>query len=137
MIVAVPLDLEERFSLHYGASRAVGLYQVDPSGAAVLKTWREEPVQKEPCGWAGWLAALGVRVILAGGMGAGAQKQFVACGIDVVTGAPEMEPGALVKAWLLGELSPGVNACEGGHHGHGAHGHHHDHAHGEGCGCGH
>lgn len=138
MIIALPLTERDTFSTHFGGSAKVGLFEVDPERRQVIGATADVPPIPEPCGWADWLGAQGVKVFLAGGMGAGAQERMRQAGIQVIVGVPPVAPIKLVGAWLDGTLAPGANACEGGHHGHG-HDHDHPHEHGahdhEGHGC--
>lgn len=140
MIIAIPLTENDEFSPHFGGSAKVALFEVDPARRAISRSTVVVPSFPEPCSWADWLAAQGVTLFLAGGMGGGARQRMAAAGIDVVVGVPAADPRALVQAWLDGKLTPGANACEGegSHHGHG-HGHHHhdDHHPAGGCSCSH
>jgi ATP-binding protein involved in chromosome partitioning len=59
-----------------------------------------------------WLAELGVKVVIAGGMGRRAQDLFRQSGIEVVVGAAGSEPRAIVKSFLDGTLDRGGNPCD-------------------------
>lgn len=139
MIIALPLTETNEFSPHFGGATRAGLFTVDQAKRQITQTEMQVPPIPEPCGWADWLGAQGVKVLLAGGIGRGAQERMAAAGIDVVPGVPGGVPALLVQAWLDGTLKPGPNDCEGGHHAHGPHHHHHHHGghdHGtNGCGC--
>lgn len=134
MNIALPLADDGTFSLHYGGSAKVGLYEVDLAAKKILRATCATPPAPEPCEWAPWLETQKVRVILVGGMGRGAQVCMAEHGIDVVPGLPAAEPRDLVQAWLDDRLIAGPNACNGGHseHGHHAHGEH-----GHPCHCSH
>jgi predicted Fe-Mo cluster-binding NifX family protein len=138
MIIALPLTENDEFSLHFGGSAKVGLFEVDRARRTISRTTAVVPPKPEPCGWADWLGTQGVTLFLAGGMGGGARQRMAATGIEVLVGMPAADPAALVQAWLDGKLVPGTNACEGegSHHGHGHH-HHDDHNPAGGCGCAH
>lgn len=133
MKIAVPLADDGSFSLHYGGASKVALFEVDQPGRRILHVAEVQPPEPEPCGWAGWLAHEQVNVILAGGMGRGAQMRMAELGILVQAGMPAAEPRALVQAWLNGAAAAGDNLCEGGHHGRDHEGHHGSH----GCSCSH
>ncbi len=120
MNIAIPLTDNGVFSLHYGSSAKVGLYEVDPLRRAILRSAEIVPPVAEPCEWDAWLGTRNVRILLAGGMGRGAQARMVESGIEVIAGLPAAEPQEIVQAWLEGRLVPGPNACEG-------HGKHHEH----------
>ncbi len=140
MNIAVPLADDGTFSLHYGGSAKVGLYQVDPAKRTILSATEIVPPAAEPCEWAAWLGNQKVNAILVSGMGRGAQMRMAELGIKVVAGLPAAEPRALVQAWIDGRIEAGPNACEGhgGHHGHGAHeGGEHHHHHDGNCHCSH
>jgi len=136
MILALPLTETSEFSAHFGAASHVGLIEVDETKKTMLKAWSEQPPSPEPCSWVDWLAAKGVSCFLAGGMGRGAQQRMAEAGISVIVGVPMATPQELVEAWLSGALTGGLNACEGGHHGHGEH-HHGNSNHSGGCHCSH
>lgn len=51
-------------------------------------------------------------MIITGGMGIKAQQLFANYGIQVITGAPGGSAEDIVKAWLLGTLATGENACD-------------------------
>lgn len=138
MKIALPLADDCSFSLHYGGSAKVGLYEVDAAARTILRATEAVPPDAEPCGWAAWLGSEKVNVILVGGMGRGAQMRMAEHGIEVIPGLPAAEPRVLVQAWLDGRISAGANACEGGHHGHGEHHYHHgEQGHdGHECHCG-
>ena len=133
MKIALPLTENNEFSPHFGGSAKAGLFEVDRTRRLIVRTTAVVPPEPEPCGWADWLGAQGVKLFLAGGMGRGAQQRMAGAGIEVIVGVPAAKPATLVQAWLDGQLVPGANACEGDNHHHGEHGHHHA---GD-CGCSH
>ncbi len=134
MKIAIPLTASDEFSAHYGAAARFAVYDVDPVRRTVMTKAVVEPQESEPCAWPPLLQAAGVEVILAGGMGRGAQVRMAEHGLTVVAGVPAAAPDALVAAWLAGQLSAGANTCDGS--GHGAHHHAGGHAHDEGsCHC--
>ncbi|QCQ22722.1 iron-sulfur cluster carrier protein MrpORP [Desulfoglaeba alkanexedens] len=59
-----------------------------------------------------WLANQGIKVVISGGMGQRAISQFAEQGIRVVTGAPVMDPDALLQKYLDGSLETGPNVCD-------------------------
>jgi Mrp family chromosome partitioning ATPase/predicted Fe-Mo cluster-binding NifX family protein len=59
-----------------------------------------------------WLGELGVNLVIAGGMGHRALDLFAENGIRVITGAPNLEPQALVQSYLAGSLTTGPNVCD-------------------------
>ncbi|WP_084442100.1 hypothetical protein OH491_19405 [Termitidicoccus mucosus] len=137
MNIAIPLTDNSVFSLHYGGSIKVGLYEVDPQKRLILSSSEIIPPLAEPCEWGTWLCTQEVRVLLAGGIGSGAQACMAESGIQVIAGLPAAEPRELVQAWLDGRLVAGPNACKehDGHHEHDEHhqGHSHGNAHHHCC----
>jgi predicted Fe-Mo cluster-binding NifX family protein len=134
MKIAIPLTDTNGFSSHYGGSAKFAVYDVDPARRVVQRRSIVTPSEAEPCAWPPLLHAEGVTVVLAGGMGRGAQQNMLNNGVEVVIGVPPAEPDVLVAAYLAGEIRSGVNACEGeGSHAH-DHGHHHE---GGNCQCAH
>jgi len=51
-------------------------------------------------------------MIIAGGMGASAQKLFAESGIQVLMGVPAETPDALVASFMSGTLHTGGNQCD-------------------------
>lgn len=137
MKIALPLTDSGEFSSHYGASAKFEIFELDLPRRTVLRRMIVVPTETEPCAWPPFLQAAGVQLVLAGGMGRGAQVRMAEHGIEVLVGVAPAAPDALIKAWLDGQVTGGANACEGeGSH----HGHHHDepgHHHAGGCGCSH
>ncbi len=70
------------------------------------------PPPHEPGVLPRWLGNLGVNLIIAGGMGQRAVGLFTEQGIDVITGAPNLEPEALIQQYLAGRLMTGPNICD-------------------------
>jgi predicted Fe-Mo cluster-binding NifX family protein len=135
MKIAIPLTATDEFSPHYGGSSKFAVVEVDPPTRTVRRRMIVVPPESEPCAWPPLLRAAGVDLILAGGMGRGAQVRMAEHGIKVLAGVPAAAPDELVAAWLEGRLVTGENACDG--QGDGRH-HHHDHQHhGEDCHCAH
>ncbi|MDI6852087.1 MAG: iron-sulfur cluster carrier protein MrpORP [Deltaproteobacteria bacterium] len=71
-----------------------------------------EPPPHEPGILPRWLGELGVDLIIAGGMGQRALSLFAEQGITVITGAPNLEPEALMRQYLTGSLMTGANVCD-------------------------
>ena len=70
------------------------------------------PPPHEPGVLPNWLHELGTDVIIAGGMGQRAVNLFAGKGIKVITGAPELEPEALVTSYLDNTLMTDANVCD-------------------------
>ena len=122
MKIAVPYENGEIFQ-HFGHTEAFKIY--DAEGGTVNHA---EVVPTNGSGHgalSGMLHALGVQVLICGGIGMGAQMALAEAGIRLFGGVMGDADNA-VEAYLSGDLSYDPNArCD-----------HHDHAHGEGHTCG-
>jgi len=110
MIIAVPM-VQGQLSMHFGHCQYFRLFEVDEN-KSIVKFEDKTPPPHEPGVYPTWLAEKKANVIITGGMGMKAQQLFDANGIQVVTGASAGSPEDLVKAWLLGTLATGENACD-------------------------
>lgn len=70
------------------------------------------PPPHEPGVLPRWICELGVRLVIAGGMGQRAIGLFRERGVEVITGAPPMDPATLVNSYLQGTLVTGANVCD-------------------------
>ena len=70
------------------------------------------PPPHEPGVLPAWLHDLGASVIIAGGMGGRAIDLFKQNSINVIIGAPALEPEELVKSYLNNTLATGANVCD-------------------------
>ena len=70
------------------------------------------PPPHEPGVLPAWLHDLGASVIFAGGMGGRAIDLFKQNSINVIIGAPALEPEELVKSYLNNTLATGANVCD-------------------------
>ncbi len=141
--VALPLDSTGGFSSHYGAATRFTVFAVDVLARRVLRQLTVVPEDSKPCAWPTLLRMAGVKLVIAGGMGAGAQEHMRENGLWVLVGARGREPEEIVQRWLEERLETGDNACRCDGAGHG-HDHDHEHSSGEhaahghgghGCGC--
>ncbi|SMC16473.1 Chromosome partitioning ATPase, Mrp family, contains Fe-S cluster [Desulfacinum hydrothermale DSM 13146] len=75
---------------------------------------REErtPPPHEPGVLPRWIAEQGVNLVIAGGMGQRAISLFQERGVQVLTGAPALDPETLVNSYLQGNLVTGANVCD-------------------------
>jgi predicted Fe-Mo cluster-binding NifX family protein len=118
MQIAIPLA-NGRLTEHFGHCQEFALITVDPQHKKILDNQRLEPPPHEPGVLPRWLAEQGAKLIIAGGMGGRAREMFQANGIEVVLGAPALDPQELVISYLEGSLEGGSNPCD---HDHSAHG---------------
>lgn len=130
MRVALPIA-EGKFSTHYGRAEALSLHEIDlEKGTASNLGLRLFPADGT-CSAAPWVAAQGVEILLAGGLGNGAAQGLGKAGVKVFAGIEETDPAKVLESFLAGvaqarELAPGESMCQGhdddhehGHHGEG------------------
>jgi ATP-binding protein involved in chromosome partitioning len=109
--VAVPVT-GGKLSQHFGHSESFALIQVDTGDRKILTKATVDAPQHEPGLLPQWLREKGADVIIAGGIGRRAQDLFTQNGIEVVCGAPEEAPEAVVTAYLEGTLQTADNICD-------------------------
>lgn len=129
MRLALPIA-EGKFSLHYGRASALSIHDVDlERGTSVPVGLLPFPAEGT-CSAAAWVAAQGVDVMLAGGLGGGAAQGLGKAGVQVLAGIREEDPSKVLASFLAGaaearRLAPGESLCEGhddddhDHHGEG------------------
>jgi ATP-binding protein involved in chromosome partitioning len=99
-------------SAHFGHCEYFALFDVDEANKKIISKTQLEPPPHEPGLLPRWLAEEGVTFVIAGGMGSRAQGIFAENRIQVVVGAPEIDPEAAVQEFLKGSLSTGDNTCD-------------------------
>ena len=107
--VAIPLA-EGRLCNHFGHCQQFAVIRVKEG--VIDGEELHTPPPHEPGVLPRWLGDLGVNLIFAGGMGQRALSLFAEQGIQVITGAPNLEPEALTKSYLDGSLMSGANVCD-------------------------
>ncbi len=123
-------SMGQEVSPHFGHCENFNLYDRETG------TWENLPSPGHQCGFLPtFLKNAGAGVVIAGGMGRGAQENCRRAGLEVITGASGSAKAA-VERYLAGELVSTGAVCdhdhEGGHH----HGEGHEcHGHGEGHEC--
>lgn len=125
--IAIPLANGE-LCMHFGHCEEFAVIEVDEAAKTIISTETLTPPPHEPGVIPRWIGSLGVKLVIAGGMGPMAQQLLAGQGIQVLAGASPAAPEELVKAWFAGTLACGVNVCDHGNesgHGHG-HGCHHN-----------
>jgi len=145
----VPLSTDMRIAIpteggvlagHFGRCQHFTFFDVKDSRVVYLS--QAQPPAHEPGVIPRWLAQQGAKMIIAGGMGVRAQQIFNQYGIQVLLGAPCLDPQAIVEKYLAGTLQTGENVCDSQGHGPGGgHGNCEDaggvgHGGGQGGGCG-
>ena len=113
MKIAVPVD-SGRVSAHFGHAEKFAIFEVNCSSNAIAGSSEAAPPPHEEGVLPEWLRDQGVNLIIAGGLGVKAQQLFGEMGIDVLTGAPNDEPAAVVMSHLDGTFKSGGNVCAQG-----------------------
>jgi len=109
MKFAIPLA-EGKLTAHFGHCQEFAIVDVEENqitGKEILV-----PPPHEPGVLPAWLHEKGASVIIAGGMGQRAIDLFQQNDIEVVVGAPSLEPETLVNSYLDKTLVPGGNVCD-------------------------
>jgi ATP-binding protein involved in chromosome partitioning len=109
-IYAVPTQ-DGVLCAHFGHCETFTLVEVKDGKEAAVKEVLESPPH-EPGLLPRWLADRGVKAVIAGGMGTMAQQIFNEGGVEVILGAPSVEPLQVVNQYLEGGLELGDNACD-------------------------
>ncbi len=103
-------------TMHFGHAKEFVL--IDVEGNKIKNKKVLEPPPHAPGVLPKWLKELDVEIIIAGGMGESAMQLFDECGIEVISGAPTIEPEKLIRHYLDKTLLTTFNACDhkgGGH----------------------
>ncbi|MDD2316807.1 MAG: NifB/NifX family molybdenum-iron cluster-binding protein [Desulfobacterales bacterium] len=111
MKIAVPLT-NGVLSAHFGHCEEFALLEIDKDQKTILGKTILKPPAHEPGVLPRWLGQLGVNVIIAGGMGKRAIEIFAENDINVLVGAVQEEAEKLVKDFLAGSLTAGINLCD-------------------------
>ena len=109
MKFAIPLA-EGKLTAHFGHCQEFAIVDVEENqitGKEILV-----PPPHEPGVLPAWLHEKGANVIIAGGMGQRAISLFQQNDIEVVVGAPSLEPETLVNSYLDKTLVFGSNVCD-------------------------
>jgi predicted Fe-Mo cluster-binding NifX family protein len=109
MKIAIPLA-DGKLTAHFGHCHEFALIEVE--GNKITKKETLVPPPHEPGVLPAWLHDLGASVIIAGGMGGRAIDLFKQNSINVIIGAPALEPEELVKSYLNNTLATGANVCD-------------------------
>jgi predicted Fe-Mo cluster-binding NifX family protein len=109
MKFAIPLA-DGKLTAHFGHCQKFALIEVEDNEIKTKET--HVPPPHEPGVLPAWLHSLGANVIIAGGMGGRAIDLFKQNSINVIIGAPALEPEELVKSYLNNTLVTGANVCD-------------------------
>ena len=111
MRIAIPVA-KGLLCQHFGHCEKFMMINVEDESKAITDRQELVPPPHEPGLLPRWLHEKGATMIIAGGMGASAQKLFKQNNIEVVTGAPSADPAIVVDEYLRGTLKTGKNACD-------------------------
>lgn len=111
MRIAIPLA-SEKLTMHFGHCERFALVDVDLTTKTILRREDVDAPPHQPGLLPVWLAARGVNMIIAGGMGQRAQQLFADRGIEVIVGVAAETPERLVGDYLTGTLQAGENVCD-------------------------
>jgi predicted Fe-Mo cluster-binding NifX family protein len=124
MRIAIPMS-GETFSPHFGRCDGIFLCELDP---ATKHIEQERLICRNATGCESlpnWLKDLAVDLVLAGGLGAGAQQRLTDLGIPFSPGHEGDTPQQVLQHYFAHPEGNLNNACAGHEHGHGDHEHHH------------
>ena len=111
MKVAVPVTSTNQVDGHFGHCEFYSIYNISPEGK-ISEIQTIPSVQGCGCksNIAGVLAADGVTIMLAGGIGGGAINVLNNAGIDVIRGC-EGDAAEVVKNYIAGSISDSGESC--------------------------
>lgn len=109
--IAIPI-VEGHLSAHFGHCEEFAIFDVDLEKKEIIGRETAPAPPHEPGLLPRWLGEKGVNVIIAGGMGASAQKLFAERGISVSIGAPADNPEKIVLSYMNNALKLGDNTCD-------------------------
>jgi len=126
MKIAVPVTSEEQIDGHFGHCESYSVFTITEKKEIAEKKRVQSP---QGCGCksdiASVLAADGVSVMLAGGIGGGAINVLNSSGIEVIRGCSG-NATEVVKLYLSGLVEDSGSSCHQ-HEAHQGHGHEHGH----------
>jgi predicted Fe-Mo cluster-binding NifX family protein len=111
MRYAVPVS-QGRLATHFGHCEQFFLFDVDDTTKEIKAKSAVQPPEHQPGVLPAFLADEGVSAVIAGGMGMRAQELFTQNRIQVILGAPEIDPEQAVLEYLDGKLVTGENICD-------------------------
>jgi len=111
MRIVIPVS-EGRLDPHFGHCRSFVLIDVEVEEQKILATTTMDAPPHEPGSLPIWIAEQGADLVLAGGMGGRAIQILADKGVEVIVGAPSIDPESVVRSYLAGEIGAGANACD-------------------------
>lgn len=121
MRIAIPMA-DGLLAQHFGHCEQFELIDVDDQAKSVVAR-KALPAPEHAHGvLPRWLHEQGAQVVIAGGIGQGAQSLLRQAGIEVLAGVESRTADDVIGAYLNGTLVSGVSSCNhGAHHGHNCH----------------
>lgn len=119
--LALPMK-EGCFSEHFGRCDGVYLCELDEATGQID---RPRAIRRDHAGCEHmpvWLSTLGVNVVVAGGIGAGAQQRLAQLNIRVAAGYAGTDPAEVIRQYIEQPAGGSANTCAG-------HDHEHHHCH--------
>lgn len=107
--IAIPVS-GGKLCAHFGHCESFLI--VETENGQIKHKEMKTPPPHEPGVLPNWISEQGVDVVITGGMGRRALSLFQEKGIEVITGAPEMDPEIVVQDYLRGALVTGQNVCD-------------------------
>lgn len=124
MKIAIPTT-DGKLCSHFGHCETFTFAEINPAAKEIIEISTGIPEEGITCQSANWIAAKGVSVVLAGGMGGRPKSLFEQNGVIVLLGCPELEIETLLQQYMDNALVCGTNSCghDPNHVCHGGHGH--------------
>ncbi len=110
--IAIPLD-NGILSMHFGHADTFAVYYIEDG--KITKTEQLTPPPHEPGVIPKWLNEVKATKIITGGIGQSAINFFNGFGIDVLCGAPAIEPNLLMELYLKNDLKVSGSVCDHKH----------------------
>lgn len=111
MKFAIPIA-QGKLTTHFGHCKSFALLTVHADACPRFQKVEVEAPEHQPGLLPVWLHEQGVTHIIAGGLGQKARVLMEEKGMQVMTGAPSLEPETLVNQFLAGTLILGANGCD-------------------------
>lgn len=108
-LFAVPTE-NGKLCAHFGHCEKFAIVETDDN--KIVKEEFIAPPVHQPGVYPKFLADMGVKTIIAGGIGQKAQDLFAHNNIEVFIGVNSEEPSKLVEYYLNNELKDGDNLCD-------------------------
>lgn len=108
-LFAIP-TVDGKLCTHFGHCEKFAIVETDND--QIQKTEFVIPPVHQPGVYPKFLADIGVKTIISGGMGMKAQELFAQNNIEVFTGVNSEDPKKLVELYLKDQLKSGENLCD-------------------------